>query len=285
MLRMTPSPDSFHLPEQDAYILGTAAVELKRLELQDGLWSQVTESLWDSAGFGSGQSLMELGCGPGFSSMALAQRVGAKGRVFAWDRSAQFLRYLSRSAAEQSLTQIQTHQGDITTQLDPAYANQFDGVFARWLLCWMEKPEEAIKLARQALRPGGKLVIFDYFHYHSLELLPQNPAYRFGLNAVEAAWRASGGNPSIGTTLPALMENFGFRVTHHELNTRSATPQEPLWQWPTSFFPDFMPQLVADGFLNTQQANDFLDAWDQSAKHRQGLFIAPPMLALVAEKI
>jgi SAM-dependent methyltransferase len=285
MLRMTPSPDSSFCPEQDAYILGTAAKELARLELQDGLWSAITESLWDTAGFASGQNLMELGCGPGFSSMALAQRVGANGSVFGLDRSAQFLDFLSSRAAEQGFAQINTQQGDITAQLDPSLHNNFDGIFARWLLCWMDKPEEAIQLAHQALRPGGKLVIFDYFHYHSLELLPQDPAFRFGIHAVEAAWRASGGNPSLGTTLPALVEEHGFRVTHHELNTRAATPQDPLWQWPTSFFPDFMPQLVADGFLTAQQAEDFLAAWDKSAKHQQGLFLAPPMLELVAEKI
>lgn len=282
---MTPSPDSSFCPEQDAYILGTAAVELQRLERQDGLWSEITERLWDTAGFGSGQSLLELGCGPGFSSMALAQRVGAQGHLLAWDRSAQFLQFLSSRAAEQELTQIKTQQGDITAQLNPASASQFDGVFARWLLCWMDKPEDAIQLAHQALRPGGKLVIFDYFHYHSIDLLPQDPAFRFGINAVEAAWRASGGNPSLGTTLPALVEELGFRVTHHQLNTRSATPQDPFWQWPTSFFPDFMPQLVADGFLTAQQAEDFLTAWGKSAKHRQGLFLAPPMLELIAEKI
>ena len=281
---MTPSPDSPLEQEPNAYILGTAAIELQRLELQDSLWCEVTQALWDSAGFGAGQNLMELGCGPGYSSLALAQRVGKNGKVYAWDRSAQFLQFLNHRAAQQNLHNITTHQGDVMASLEPSLAGTFDGVFTRWLLCWMEQPELAIRLAFEALRPCGKLVIFDYFHYHSLELMPQNTAFRFGIDAVEAAWRASGGNPSLGTTLPELVQQCGFDIVLQRLCTRYATPQDPLWQWPTSFFPDFVPQLVADGFLDSAAAAAFLATFEQSKKHRHGLFLAPPMLELVAVK-
>lgn len=270
--------------EPDAYLLGTAIPELRRLQLQDELWRESTESLWDRADFRSGQQLLELGCGPGFSSLALARRVGTEGKVFAWDRSAAFLQHLESRAEQQGLTWIQTHQADISADLDPSLAGMFDGVFSRWLLCWMERPEIAIRVAFRALRPGGKLVLFDYFHYHSIDLLPHDPAFRRGIDAVEAAWCASGGNPNLGEVLPQLVRDHGFRILDQRLCKRSATPKDPLWQWPTTFFPAFMAQLVTDGFLDSTEAEAFLAAFRHSEQHPQGLFHAPPMIELVAEK-
>ena len=271
--------------EQDAYILGTASIELQRLALQNRIWSEVTEALWDVAGFGEGQQLLELGCGPGFSSLALAKRTGANGRVLAWDRSAQFLEHLRDAAAAKDYHWLGTHHGDVAPKLDPALHEQFDGVYARWLVCWMERPENAIQLAGQALRQGGKLVLHDYFHYHALEFWPQNPAFREGIDAVEKAWRATGGDPSIGVRLEDLVKANGFKVNSAKICTRFATPKQQLWQWPASFFPSFLGQLKEDGYLSRAQFDAFLNAFDESTDHPEGMFLAPPMLELVAEKL
>ncbi|MFK5956904.1 MAG: methyltransferase domain-containing protein [Planctomycetota bacterium] len=270
--------------ESDAYLLGTATPELQRLKLQNDLWSASTQQLWDRAGFSAGQSLLEMGCGPGFSTLALAERVGMAGQVLGWDRSSSFLEHLATCAAKNGMPWVQTLQGDVLPQLKPELRNSFDGVFTRWLLCWMKRPLDAIEAAYQALRPGGKFVVMDYFHYSSLELLPPTPAFRRGIQAVEKAWYAADGNPRIGSILPRLMTEAGFVVEHVHLNTRYATPGDPLWQWPMSFFPNFMRQLAEDGFLDAQEAEDFLAALVTRESHQDGLFLAPPMIELVAVK-
>jgi SAM-dependent methyltransferase len=271
--------------EQDAYILGTASIELQRLGLQNRIWSEVTEALWNVAGFGQGQRLLELGCGPGFSSLALAKRTGATGGVLGWDRSAQFLEHLQSRAAAEDMPWIDTFHGDVRPDLDPSLQDCFDGVYARWLVCWMDRPEDAIQLAAQALRPGGKLVLHDYFHYHALDFWPQNPAFREALDAVEKAWRATGGDPSIGVRLQDMVEQYGFKVSYAKICTRFATPKQQLWQWPASFFPSFLAQLCEEGYLSSAQVDAFLHAFDVSTEDQQGMFLAPPMLELVAEKL
>ncbi|MDA0666558.1 MAG: methyltransferase domain-containing protein [Planctomycetota bacterium] len=270
--------------ESNAYLLGTAIPELQRLELQNELWSSQTEALWNAAGFGPGQHILELGCGPGFSSLALAQRVGETGKVLGWDRSQGFLDHLAARAEESGLPWLETFQGDVLSSQNPALEGSMDGVFSRWLLCWMKRPMDAIETAHKALRKGGKIVLFDYFHYRSLDLLPHNDAFRHGLQAVENAWYAAEGNPDVGTILPNLVEEAGFEIEHCKLITRYAKAEDPLWQWPMSFFPGFMRQLAVDNYLTTQEAEDFLAAFRASEKHPNGLFLAPPMLELVAVK-
>ena len=84
----------------------------------------------------------------------------------------------------------------------------------------MEEPQAAIRLAHKALRPGGKLVLFDYFHYRSLDLLPHDPAFRRGIAAVEAAWEAAGGNPNLGTVLPDMVVDEGSHLRPEGLVVR-----------------------------------------------------------------
>ncbi|MGB0952807.1 MAG: methyltransferase domain-containing protein [Planctomycetota bacterium] len=270
--------------ESDAYLLGTHEIELNRLQLQDRLWQKQTQALWERASIAPGASVLELGCGPGFSTMGLAQRVGSSGRILGWDRSAHYLAHLQVQAAANETPWVETHQGDVTPDPPVELHEQFDALYSRWLLCWMERPADALELAWKALRPGGRIALFDYFHYDALELFPVDPAFRFGIEAVQQAWRDSRGDPSIGLHLPSLLQQIGFEITDSELVTRHATPRDPLWQWPMSFFPEFMPTLVDSGHLTPAASDAFLAAFQRSEEHPQGHFLTPPMLSIVATK-
>ena len=95
-MKQTSGPDP--APE-DPYLLGTDADERRRLETQHRLWAEWAHDLWDRAGFGPGDRLLDLGCGPGFASVELAERVGAGGRVLAVDESARFIGALARGGS------------------------------------------------------------------------------------------------------------------------------------------------------------------------------------------
>ena len=59
--------------ESGDYLLGTGDDELARLEKQHRVWSAAARDLWRLAKFGPGQALLDLGCGPGFTSLDLAR--------------------------------------------------------------------------------------------------------------------------------------------------------------------------------------------------------------------
>ena len=67
------------------YVLGTERAELERLGMQHQLWLAQAAEAWERAGFRPGQKLLDLGCGPGFATVDLAQRVGPRGQVVAVD--------------------------------------------------------------------------------------------------------------------------------------------------------------------------------------------------------
>ena len=66
---MNAADDDGELPTNE-YLLGCAPEELHRLGFQHRVWSHATHALWNRAGFGPGQRLVDLGCGPSAAGVA-----------------------------------------------------------------------------------------------------------------------------------------------------------------------------------------------------------------------
>ncbi|HWV95082.1 MAG TPA: hypothetical protein VNZ24_12220, partial [Vicinamibacterales bacterium] len=65
------------------YFIGVNDAEVDRLRSQHEAWRPETDLLWHEAGFASCRSILDLGCGPGFTSMDLARVVGPTGEICA----------------------------------------------------------------------------------------------------------------------------------------------------------------------------------------------------------
>jgi SAM-dependent methyltransferase len=76
------------------YLLGSRDEELRRLAFQHRMWAEHAFAHWKRAGFGHGARLVDLGCGPGLTTVDLALLVGAEGQVIAVDNSEKFLAHL-----------------------------------------------------------------------------------------------------------------------------------------------------------------------------------------------
>ena len=99
--------------EENEYILGTDEEELNRLELQHKVWLSEAKYGWDLAEFKSGQTILDLGCGPGYCAEELARIVGKMGRVIGVDKSNAFIAHLNQ------IKQSTTHAPIASSQTVP----------------------------------------------------------------------------------------------------------------------------------------------------------------------
>ena len=99
------------MTDSNAYILGTDKEELERLELQHRVWASESRKGWSNAEFHKGQTILDLGCGPGSCSLELAQIVGYSGKILALDRSESFIAYLDAHVKKLNLP-VGAFQGD-----------------------------------------------------------------------------------------------------------------------------------------------------------------------------
>lgn len=264
------------------YLLGTDAEEGRRLERQHLLWSRETHDLWDRAGFGPGDRLLDLGCGPGFASVELAGRVGAGGHLLAVDESRRFIETLVRESERRGLAHLEARVERVEAlRLEPG---SLDGAFARWLFCFLPDPAPVVRRVVSGLRPGGRFVVWDYLHYHATKLHPRSPACDRVLEAVYESWRLTGGDLDIGARLPGLLEAAGCSVVDLVPIVRFARPGTALWEWPTGFFFGYMPRLVEAGLLTETERRAFEAEWRERERDPGAFLSAPPMVGIIAEK-
>jgi ubiquinone/menaquinone biosynthesis C-methylase UbiE len=117
---------------------------------------QEVDFLVDALGLAPGMRVLDVGCGPGRHSLALARRGFA---VVGIDHSPDFIR-LARDAAAQQCLSVEFAQGDVR---ELAYDGEFDAVICLCqggfgLLGGHDEPAVFARIAA-AVRPGGRLAI------------------------------------------------------------------------------------------------------------------------------
>lgn len=264
------------------YVLGTGDDELARLGFQHRVWSAQAFALWERAGFGPGQTIVDVGAGPGYAALDLARLVGAGGRVIAVDQSERFIDHLAAEKAARAIPQLETRLADV--QAADAFAEGADGAYARWVLCFVADPEAVVAAVARSLRPGGVFAVQDYYRYTAIQLAPPSAAFRRGIEAVDRSWREPGGDPDIGLRLPAMMVRCGFEVREVRPLVRIARTGSELWQWPTTFFGNHLPMLVEKGLLSEDERRAFDADWAARSADPGAFFATPPMVDIVAVK-
>jgi SAM-dependent methyltransferase len=103
----------------------------------------------------AGESVLDIGCGCGATSLQLAERVGPGGSVTGLDVSEPMLARARERADECGLAQLEFVSGD--AQTFAFEAGSHDLVFSRFGVMFFQDPTAAFANLRTALRPGGRV--------------------------------------------------------------------------------------------------------------------------------
>jgi len=271
-----------NLDETNEYVLGTEEAETERLRFQHAVWREQAYALWARAGFRGGDSLLDLGCGPGFTSLDLAGFVGATGKVLAVDQSGRFLATLRQEAARQGAAHLETLESSIEALDVPP--GSVDGAYARWLFCWLPDPALAVERVARALAPGGAIVIQDYIDWAAMDLLPPSPIFHRSIEACMASWRASGGDIDVGKRLPAIAQELGLVVEHYAPVARVGAVGSLEWRWMRSFYESYLSKLVERGELDGAHLAEHLALWAERDAAGDSWCYTPTMVDIVLRK-
>ena len=264
------------------YIFGTHEAELHRLGLQHRVWRPEVTEAWRRAGFTTGQTILDLGCGPGFLSLDLAEITGASGKVLALDRSQEFLTYLELKAKGEALNNIETYCLNLDEFDIPNVST--DRVYARWLFAFLRRPKRLLEQVVQNLRVGGKIVIHEYFHYRTFKFTKSSPAFDIFIDAVVKAWHEEGGEPDIAPQLLTWCEELGLTIESLKPIVHFVSPENYIWQWPRSFV-DVSPWRLADlGYLTKDQVDALHREFAAFEADRSTRLITPSVLEIITRK-
>jgi ubiquinone/menaquinone biosynthesis C-methylase UbiE len=194
------------------------AEELARLKLQATVAIGLEREAWTNAGLKPGMQVLDLGCGPGFTSCELAKAVGT-GHVTGVDISEELLAVARQAKATEQVDNLDLALGNVYALDFPE--NRFDFVYARFLFQHLERPQRVLENVRRVLKPGGILCVLDVDDNWT-SFAPASAAFVRFIRQAGAGQKRKGGNRLIGSQLFGLLREAGFdRVTTkvHPLTT------------------------------------------------------------------
>jgi arsenite methyltransferase len=176
--------------------------------------------VYEALGAAPGDRVLDAGCGPGFYSRELLDQVGPDGSVVGVDRSPQMLAVAERRSAGRD--NVAFHEGDATAL--PVESASFDRALCVQVLEYVEDVGAALAEMHRALRPGGRVVLWDIdwatVSWHSED--PERMA------RILAVWDDHLAHPSLPRTLSASMRAAGFedvRMEGHAFATAELTEE------------------------------------------------------------
>src|SRR5690606_10847587 len=113
----------------------------------------------------------------------------------------------------------------------------------------------------RALRPGGVIVMQEYFHYETWRLTPPSPELDELRPVVTVSWRESGGEPDVGLALPRWLAELGFEVRELRPIIDVVPPSNYVWHWPGSFIQHGENPMVTLGRLTPNRGEEIVAAF------------------------
>lgn len=165
----------------------------------------------DSAAFllpylSSGQSLLDVGCGPGSITVDLARRV-APGRVVGLDVAESIVDVARQAVQDASLTNVKIETGSVY-ELDFEDAT-FDVVFAHQVLQHLTDPVAALREMRRVTVRGGLVAVRDV-DYATFAWHPPHPKLTRWLELYHAVTSANDAEANAGRYLLSWCQRAGF---------------------------------------------------------------------------
>jgi len=276
------SPQKIMSKERD-YVLGTHDEELARLGLQHRVWRPVVLDCWQKAGITVGSRVLDIGAGPGFATIDLAEIVGQAGQVVALERSNNFVNATKEAVRARSLTNVKIHELDLMTDNFPE--DEFDFSWCRWVLSFVSDPALLVQKLGNAMRKGSRSIFHEYGHYETWRFFPRIPSQEKFREHVIATWRESGGEPDSAPSLPALLSANGFVIRSAAPLIFCVRPNDYMWQWPATFIAIYLPRLIEMGRIDQKFADQLLADLASAKQNANALMITPLVLEIVAEKL
>lgn len=122
----------------------------------DEMLAPVSEALFDAVDLRPGQTVLDIGCGSGATTLAAATAVDPGGSVHGVDLTAAMLDIARARLAASGLSNVSLVEGDV--QADPL-PRGVDVAISRFGTMFFDDPIAAFTNVREALRSGGRLCV------------------------------------------------------------------------------------------------------------------------------
>jgi SAM-dependent methyltransferase len=265
--------------DEHHYLIRGGLEGRERLRVLGRVMRPTTLPLLERAGVAAGMRCLDVGCGGGDVTFDLASLVGLTGHATGVDLDATKVE-LARADAEQvGVTNVGFRVADLTDGLGE---EEYDVVYARFVLTHLRDPASGVEVMRRALRAGGRLIVED-IDYRGSFCDPADPRFARYEEIYEETARRNGGDPRIGVRLPSLLVAAGFeRVLPNVVQPAALEGEVKLL--PALTLENIKAMAVRHGVADEAEIDDLVDHLYAVARD-PGTYVGNPrMVQVIGEK-
>jgi len=127
---------------------------VRQQPILDALFTEHGLRALDASGVRDGDTVLDVGCGCGATTLMVAAKVGPRGLAVGVDVSAPMLSLARERAQAEGRSNVRFELGDV--QVHPLGEGRYDAVVSRLGIMFFDEPAAAFARLRRALRPGGR---------------------------------------------------------------------------------------------------------------------------------
>jgi hypothetical protein len=134
------------------------------------------------------------------------------------------------------------------------------------------------------VKPGGAVVFHEYSEYRTWRLLPDNEEMNYFVDRVIEVWRADGGEPDVGRSIPSWLIASGFDVETVRPIVEVVTPRDAMWAWPRAFIQGGTERLRGLGAIDQARAQRIRDSFFAAEELPGVRSITPMVVEIIGRK-
>src|SRR5215510_14094511 len=177
----------------------------ERLNLLARVMLPTTSQLLNRVGLGKRMKCLDVGCGGGHVILFMARMVGPEGEAIGTDMDGEIIGLAREDAETAKVSNVKFH---VLDACDCQWHQEFDLVYARFLLSHLSEPEACLRAMIAACKSHGTVVVED-IDFTGCFCYPHCAAYDRSVELYQKVVRRRGGDPDIGPKLSALVRKAG----------------------------------------------------------------------------
>ena len=203
-------------------------------------------------------NILDLGCGTGVVTRALATQEGFSGRVTGIDYSPELINVAQRLAQEEGLTQqVVFRVGDAQSLEDEA--ERYDAVILHTLVSHVPDPMRVVSEAARVVKPGGLVAIFDG-DYASLTFAVSG--HEFDAEMVRTILSLVVANSYVMRELPGMLRGSGLEIANFQANVLAEAGAGHFF---SSLAESYVPMVIKADLISKERAESWLNAYRQAS--------------------